>query len=159
MNTIIRKARPDELAIVQDLNFGAFENDVAHDPYLIMDWPHNPSAGRAYFQSRIEGNGICLIAEHDGEVIGYLAGAMRKNEAYRHGSRSELENMFVKPSERRRYVGTALIDAFKAWSRTQGADELYVSAYFDNERAVSFYQNNGFISYSHDLLLDLRQTD
>ena len=157
MRLSVRVAQPDELEIIQRLNAGAFENDVEHDPYLVMDWPYNPDSGAAYFRSRLEGKGVCFVCEaDDGEIAGYLAGALRPIESYRRGVRSELENMFVLPTFRRKGVGTALIQAFVEWSKEQRADEVYVSAYFDNERAVAFYQDNGFSSYSHDLLLDLR---
>jgi GNAT superfamily N-acetyltransferase len=65
--------------------------------------------------------------------------------------------MFVVDSARRRHIGTALIDEFRHWSLERGANEIYVSAAFDNQRAMAFYQSNGFASYSHDLIMDLRQ--
>lgn len=155
----IRIARPDELPIVQKLNGDAFENDAEHDPYLVMTWPTDPSTGGTYFRRRLDGagDGVVFVAEDNGDVIGYIAGAIRPNEPYRRGSRSELENMFVRADARRSGIGSSLVNAFVTWSRQQGADEVYVSAYFDNERAVSFYEHYGFRSYAHDLLLDLRQ--
>jgi GNAT superfamily N-acetyltransferase len=152
----VRVARPEELQIIQELNSGAFENDAEHDPHLVMNWPHDPSTGGAYFKNRLDGDGIIFVAEDANGVVGYLAGAMHSNESYRRGSRSELENMFVRPNARRSGIGSALMDAFVDWSRDHGADEVYVSAYFDNTRAVEFYKHSGFRSYSHDLLLDLR---
>lgn len=153
---VVRMAQRDELGIIQTLNRGAFENDAEHDPQLVMTWPTDPATGGAYFSSRINGDGVVFVAETDGTIVGYVAGAMQPNEMYRSGRRSELENMFVQPQARRGGVGTALIDAFVQWSTEQGAGEVYVSAYFDNHRAVSFYQRQGFKSYSHDLLLNLR---
>lgn len=156
----VRTARPDELEVVQALNAASFANDAPHDPYLVMGWPHDPATGGAYFADRLQGSdgrGVILVAEaDDGSVVGYLAGALQLNETYRRGTRSELENMCVQAGARRGGIGSALIEAFVAWSREQGADEVYVSAYFDNAAAVACYQRNGFRSYAHDLLLDLR---
>lgn len=152
----VRIGNPGDLRVVQELNAGAFENDARHDPYLVMTWPTDPETGAAYFAQRLAGDGVVFVALHNGEVVGYLAGAMQANESYRRGVRSELENMFVRASTRRSGVGTALVDAFRRWSLDQGADEMYVSAYFDNLTAVEFYKHNGFASYSHDLLMDLR---
>lgn len=156
---VVRVARPDELAVIQELNSGAFENDSVHDPYLGMSWPVDPATGGSYFKTRLGGDGVVFVAEEGGVVVGYLAGAMRPNESYRRGRRSELENMFVRPFIRRSGVGSLLIDAFVSWSRKQGAGEVYVSAYFGNDRAVSFYKHNGFESYSHDLLLNIREEE
>lgn len=152
----IRIARPDELPVIQELNSGAFENDAKHDSYLVMNWPHDPATGGAYFQTRLNGDGVVFVAEDNGAIVGYLAGALCSNESYRRGSRSELENMFVLPHARRSGFGTALVDAFVAWSRNNGVEEIYVSAYFGNTHAVEFYKSSGFQSYSHSLLLDLR---
>jgi GNAT superfamily N-acetyltransferase len=154
---VIRIAQPRELPVIQELNGGSFENDLARDPYLVTTWPTDPETGERYFRDRLSGDdGIVFAAEADGCVVGYLAGAMRPIESYRRGVRSELENMFVRPEARRTGVGSALVDAFVDWSKKQGADEVYVSAYFDNRTAVSFYQSKAFESYAHDLLLDLR---
>lgn len=158
MTVEIRLAREDELEAVQRLNSGAFENDKPHDPYLVMNWPFDPATGGGYFKQRIAGDGgVCLVAvAEDQSIVGYVCGGMHQIESYRSGMRSELENMFVDENFRRSGVGTALIEHFVEWSRQQGADEVYVSAYFDNQRAISFYKSAGFESYSHDLLLDLR---
>jgi GNAT superfamily N-acetyltransferase len=154
---IVRIAKSDDLLIVEQLNSKSFSNDADHDPYLVMDWPYDQTTGGRYFEERIGGrDSVCFVAEINNQIVGYLAGALCPNESYRRGSRSELENMFVEEDWRRHRVGTALVDAFIDWSRAHGADEIYVSAYFDNQRAVSFYQDRGFRSYAHDLLLDLR---
>jgi ribosomal protein S18 acetylase RimI-like enzyme len=156
METDVRRARRDELEVVQRLNQGSFVNDRAHDPYLDMAWPLDPDTGGAYFLRRIEGDGICLVAEQDAVIVGYLAGSMTPIESYRHGRRAELENMYVAATVRRRGVGAALVAEFERWGRTQGADEVFVSAYAGNERALDFYRACGFAPYAQELLFDLR---
>jgi ribosomal protein S18 acetylase RimI-like enzyme len=156
MTIQIRAGTPDDLARVQALNLDLFQHDAKFDPHLDMDWPHSPKGGEKYFQSRLGGEGVVLVAEVSGEIVGYLAGAIRPNFTYRDGRQSELENMCVDVKFRRSGVGSALTDAFTEWSRRNGADEIYVSAAFGNERGVRFYQSRGFDSYAHDLLLNLR---
>jgi GNAT superfamily N-acetyltransferase len=64
--------------------------------------------------------------------------------------------MFVSEDARRNGVGTALVSRFREWCLQQGADEVYVSAYFDNDEAVAFYRKCGFRSWGHALVLDER---
>jgi len=153
----IRTSTPEDLAAVQDLNHELFEHDHPYDVYLEMSWPYDPQTGGKYFADRVLGrSGICLVAESDGLLIGYLAGDVKPNESYRTGRRAELENMFVANHARRAGVGGALVSRFRHWCREHGADEIYVSAYFDNEEAVSFYRDAGFASWGHVLVLDQR---
>lgn len=156
MDAIIRLAKPEELAAIQALNRELFEHDASFDPYLVLDWPYNDD-GEFYFRGRISGDGVCYVAELGSEIVGYLAGAFCEPETYRTGRRCELENMCVKSSLRAHGVGSALFDAFKQWAIEHGAEELYVEAAFDNTGAIAFYRRNGFTSYSHDLIVDLRK--
>jgi GNAT superfamily N-acetyltransferase len=153
----IRVSRPEDLAAVQNLNHELFEHDHPYDAYLEMSWPYNKETGGAYFADRVSGrSGVCFVADSGGKLVGYLAGDVKANEQYRSGRRAELENMFVSEPARRAGVGTALVSRFRDWCREQGADEIYVSAYFDNDEAVEFYRNCGFASWGHVLVLDQR---
>jgi GNAT superfamily N-acetyltransferase len=52
--------------------------------------------------------------------------------------------MRVAPDRRRTGVGTALVDAFLAWARERGANEMTVQAYAQNDSALAFYRARGF---------------
>jgi GNAT superfamily N-acetyltransferase len=153
----VRISRPEDLAGVQDLNHALFEHDRPYDNHLKMSWPYDRDTGAAYFSERVSGRaGICFVANSNGALIGYLAGNLHAIESYREGRRAELENMFVAERARRAGVGTALVSRFRTWCEEQGADELYVSAYFGNNDAVEFYRRCGFTSWGHALVLDQR---
>lgn len=153
----IRVSRQEDLAAVRDLNHALFDHDHPFDVYLEMSWPNDPKTGGAYFAERVLGrSGICFVADSGDKLVGYLAGDLKENEQYRTGRRAELENMFVSEGARRAGVGTALVSRFRDWCAKQGADEVYVSAYFDNDEAVAFYRECGFVSWGHSLVLDQR---
>lgn len=152
---VIRRATMDDLRTVQDLNYGTFVNDLPYDPDLNMRWPYEKE-GEDYFRSRIAGpDAVCFVAEVDGKPVGYVAGAIRKGEPYRLVQRSELENMYVDENVRRSGVGRALVEELFKWSQEQGITQVFVSAYWGNDRAIEFYKSCGFESNAHDLQANL----
>ncbi len=142
-NVNIRKAKIEELKTVQDLNRDLFVSDGPRDKYLNHNWPYE--GGKEYFSKRItDGNSICLVAEIDNEIVGYLAGAVMEVESWRPVKRTELENMFVKEEFRSKGVGAKLVNEFFNWSKTKGVERSLVVAYATNEKAIKFYQKMGF---------------
>lgn len=141
----IRKAHLEELPIIQDLNHQLFLFDAARDPDLNLNWPLEKE-GEAYFKKKIAGEvGVCFVAEVDGAVVGYLAGAVSDNmPSYRPVKRSELENIFILEDYRRAGAGRKLVQAFVDWSHDQDVTNIFVAAYFLNEKAVKFYEGVGF---------------
>lgn len=143
INVKIRKAREDELKIVQGLNEELFLFDSSYDDALKMEWPYKEE-GAQYFRSKISGkDGICLIAEVNGRVIGYLAGKLNNPVNYRLYKRAELETIFIKEGFRGRGVGTKLVKEFLKWAKENGTDRVFVSAYFYDDKASSFYKKMG----------------
>lgn len=154
-NLIIRKAKIEELKIVQDLNSELFTSDGPRDKYMNHNWPHNE--GKEYFSKRIVGdNSICLVAEIDNQIVRYLAGAAMDVESWRPVKRTELENMFVKEEFRSQGVGAKLVEEFIKWSKEKGVDRSLVVAYATNEKAIQFYQRMGFDPESVSLEIEYK---
>lgn len=155
MEVLIRKAKPEELQIVQDLNHDLFLSDADKDPYLNLNWPYED--GKNYFQKMISGEtGICLLAEISGQVVGYLAGSLKKEvPTYRPVQLAELENMFVKSEYRSQGIGEKLATEFLSWAKENGAKRALVSAFTPNTRALKFYARVGFKPYCTNLEADL----
>lgn len=148
---IVRKAVLDDVKRVQDLNYEVFVSDQKHFDDLNMDWPYQP-AGEAYFRDLITGErGVCLVAEIDGRIVGYVGGGMQKPHAAYTGVRAELENIGVTPDYRSHGVGAHLVEAFYDWCRQRGAEHVMVNAYTPNLRAIEFYKKQGFEDYSTTL--------
>ncbi len=84
-----------------------------------------------------------IIAELEGKPVGYLAGT-KKEFDYRNVKIAELSNMGVSPKYRSQGIGSLLVQEFKAWSRRNGFQTIYVNAYFHNLKAIDFYKRLGF---------------
>ena len=151
----IRKAKLSELKTIQDLNKALFESDSDKDAELNMNWPYED--GKEYFEGAIKGTtGVCFVAEENGEIIGYLAGSIKKVvPSFRPVRRSEVENMLVKEEYRSKGIGAELMAAFIDWSRSNGIKYVFVQAYSSNTGAINFYKKQGFDPYSAELELTI----
>jgi len=122
-----------------------------------MKWPFE-KIGKDYFKDKINGKkSICLVAEIDNEVVGYLAGGIIKPYSYRKiKKQSELENTLVKDSFRGQKIGEKLFKEFVKWSKKQGVKKIKVSASANNLRAIKFYERVGFKPYATELEFELK---
>jgi GNAT superfamily N-acetyltransferase len=125
---------------------GLFAEDAGRrDPLMDTGWPDRE--GSAYYAELIEDpDALCLLARAEGgSAAGHLIGRLPPASPLRPGAvRAVLESIRVAPEHRRRGVGGALVDAFVAWARKRGANELAVQAYAQNDSAIAFYGTHGF---------------
>jgi len=140
---MVKKAKSSDWKIIQRLNNQVFENDQEYDDDLDMNWP-NSFKGIKYYKDLASGKyGKCFIAYLDDQPVGYVALAI-KDFGYRKSEYIEIENIGVDPEYRSIGVGKILMDKVVGWAKEQKAAKLYVSAYWGNKRAISFYKMNGF---------------
>lgn len=157
MDTIIRKAKKEELKLIQELNSQLFLHDKKYDPFLDMNWSFG-KPGEDYFNDKISGKkGVCFVAEVGGEIVGYLAGGVKKPFKYRTIKKtSELENTLIKDGFRGQGIGEKLFQAFAEWSKSQGAERIKVSASAGNLLAIRFYEKVGFVPYAVELEYEIK---
>ena len=83
-----------------------------------------------------------LVAEVDGEVVGYVIANLRKTQE---GSEEgHILAVAVDPAYRRRRVGTALMEQIKGVFKDRGVDQLSLEVKESNREARNFYLNLGF---------------
>ena len=131
----VRRLAADEHAILASLARDEADFDVAgrsdaKDPLARED-------ARAFLA---DGNVLFWVAEHDGEVVGFLSCQLVRRRAA--PPELLLYEIGVRAAQRRRGVGRALVAAMDAWMRAHGVDEVWVLA--DNDGAVAFYRACGF---------------
>ncbi len=147
----ILPVQENDWQIIQKLNNQVFLSDQANDDDLDMDWPFSP-AGIKYYQDLANGSyGKCFIAYSHTLPVGYISLAV-KDFGYRKSKYIEVNDIGVDPNYRSHGIGRLLIEAAGKWADEQNATKLYVSAYWNNKRAIDFYKTNGF--YESSLGLD-----
>jgi ribosomal protein S18 acetylase RimI-like enzyme len=140
----IRQVKVSEASQLQALNNEVFIDNAKYDPDIIPEWAYSES-GKKYFQDLVnDPTSICFVAENErGTLVGYIAGSP-KPFSYRQSKYFELDNMGVIPEYRSQGIGENLIQELLNWTKEQGFQKVFVSSYFNNEKAIRFYQKCGF---------------
>lgn len=144
----IRKARSGDLAEILRLNFKLFEFERQFGDTYNLEWTYSEK-GRKYFEDRLkQKDAVCLVAEEDGQVIGYLV-AFTDTFSFR--SRNpicEIENMFIEESYRNKGMGRALVTELKQILKKRGVKRIRVESGSDNEGAIAFYKAMGLKDFN-----------
>jgi GNAT superfamily N-acetyltransferase len=138
----VSECRPEDVPELLASAAALFAEDGGRrDPFMDTGWPARE--GTAYYAGLVDDpDCLCLLARDGG---GHLVGRLRRPNPLRPGAvTAVLESMRVAPERRRTGVGSALVDAFLAWARERGANEMTVQAYAQNDGALAFYRAQGF---------------
>ena len=154
---IIYEAKIKEIPDLVDLNSYLFYlSKKKFDPSMNPEWQEGRDVVN-YFSSRVEKeNAIVFIAEHKGELIGYVAGCLKNPAKYRNQfKQAELENLMVLQKYHGKGIGKQLWDKFLDWSKKHKTENIVVSVYAKNTDGTEFYKNLGFKEYDLNLELDI----
>jgi RimJ/RimL family protein N-acetyltransferase len=99
--------------------------------------------GQHEILARIEAkeNDVILVAEVDGQLVGYIAamgGQYRRNRHAAHVVISVLQAFSGQG------IGTQLIQALERWAAGHGIHRLELTVMAHNERAIGLYRKRGF---------------
>lgn len=150
----IRRASIKDVEAVRKLNQDLFEHNYQFNNTLNLKWP---SKNKKYFVDRIKGKkSLCLVAENEDKIIGYLIGSIEKAEDWRKIKNiAEAENMLIIEEFRGRGIGTNLLKEFLKWAKSKGAERAFVVASASNEKAIRTYSKIGFVPYNNVMEMDL----
>jgi ribosomal protein S18 acetylase RimI-like enzyme len=154
MDITIRTATLEDLKNIQDLHHKLCIKEADEfDPTVNKEYPLKEE-GRKYFEGRITKDDSCaFMAMKDGEAVGYLVGGIVKEDDYRNNIKiAEVENMYVLESHRSKGIGKNLFEEFIKWAKESGAERVMVVASAQNDRAIEFYEREGFEKY--DIVLE-----
>ena len=84
------------------------------------------------------------VAEQSETIIGWISAAASRDADPR-ASTGEIWGIYVAPGRWRIGVGRSLCETAERYLRRQGFTEVTLWVLRDNERAVKFYQSNGFV--------------
>lgn len=135
----IRKATKKDLGEIKKLNTKIFSNNVKYDNDAIEAFAQTDQ-GAKYFKEALEDKkGIFLVAEENGELIGYINGT-KMDVSYRKSSYFEMCNLGVSPDHKRKGIGTKLLEEFTKGVRKKGLQKIYLNCYAKNTEAINFYK-------------------
>lgn len=88
---------------------------------------------------------LSLVAESDGELLGFLEGRLRSHaDGCGTSPVAYLEGWYVAPPWRRKGVGRALVASFEGWARDSGCRELASDTWPENEASITAHRRLGF---------------
>jgi GNAT superfamily N-acetyltransferase len=140
----IRAARPGDVPGLVESSAALFAEDAGQrDPTVNVNWPHEHGTQR-FTETVDDPDHLVLVAVSDEQVVGHLTAVLGTPTTKRPVRVATLVSLYVRPAHRGSGAAGSLVDTFRAWARQHQADLLAVTAYASNDRAIRFYQRQGF---------------
>ena len=147
MTTSIREATSNDLPRLIEL---LYESDILHwnalpDHFAI---PGEPARAEDYVNHLLdEENGVILVAELEGVVIGLIQLAVfdeRSGPYRRKRPHAHIGDIVVSGEHRRTGVGRMLLAAADGWAKARGAEEIELTVWDFNDDAIALYESLGY---------------
>jgi ribosomal protein S18 acetylase RimI-like enzyme len=157
----IRPAAPADLAAIGRLGALLVRTHHDFDPdRFIAATPRTEHGYGSFLGTQLDKpNIIILVAERDGDVIGYTYAGVEGNDYMSlRGPAGVLHDIVVDPSHRGQGVGRVLLDATLEALKAKGAPRVVLSTAERNEAAQRLFARAGFrrtmIEMTHELERD-----
>lgn len=105
-----------------------------------------PEKFMKFFENNVRSiNKIALVAEEDGEIIGFLMGAIQKRPpVLKTTHQAFLSDAAVHLDKRSNGVGEQLLSAFVKWAKEKGMKYIILNVVPENKIGLNFWQKHGF---------------
>jgi GNAT superfamily N-acetyltransferase len=115
--------------------------DILDPGYLAREMEGERRAHwQAHLPAVLAGLGRILIAERDGDVLGFVC-ALRERDPDWGGY---IDNLHVRPQRKGEGIGKVLLDAALGWLHSTGEAKAYLWVYEANLPARGFYEREGW---------------
>jgi len=100
---------------------------------------------------------LFLVAEFNGEPVGYLYSYLKKNQNYLQdaGLYCELEVIYIDKKARKKGLADRLIEECIKWAKDKGAKHVKAGVYVKNTSSLRLLGKKGFENYHITLLKSL----
>lgn len=147
MEILVEHATPAHLPHIVARWAELMQTHQTVDPELFATAVHAPGTYKAFVRQQMEKRtGLVLVAPAaNGDVRGYLlGGAGQRGPTFAVRDVGMVFDLVVRPTDRRRGVGRALVNAALTAFRARGLTHLQVNFAPDNPEAAGFWMNFGF---------------
>src|SRR5690606_9875959 len=124
----IRPARAEDLEVLLELENRCFE--------------HDRLSRRSFRHFLASDTASCLVAERDGELLGYALVLFHGRTAL-----ARLYSMAVAPEHRGQGLGRVLLEAAEATALDRGAAVLRLEVHPHNDAAIALYRSAGYVEF------------
>ncbi|MCR3761689.1 GNAT family N-acetyltransferase [Clostridium felsineum] len=138
---IIREIRPGDA-----YSFWRMQFELDKETEYMMYEPEERSSNLNFINSLIrdavEGDDLLLVAEEEGEIIGYISAARGVLSRIKH---SAYIVTGVKKEFQRKGIGNKLVKKMNLWAQNQNIKRLELTVICENEAAKRLFEKNGFV--------------
>ena len=96
-----------------------------------------------------------LLAEEDGEIVGYLYGFIYRVPGVYKSPGAILDALFVEEKHRRKGCASMLISGFREFARENGACQIELKVMSGNDRAINLYRKLSFAEMKKHMRMEL----
>ncbi len=87
---------------------------------------------------------FCLVADDDGDIVGFVNGEVKPEDEVVPGRDGEIETLYVAPESRRRGAGSALATAAIKWLQDHDASLIHLETWLHDYTVQNFWVGCGF---------------
>lgn len=106
---------------------------------------------RRVAEGRSEGAADESDGDGDGDVVGFVTASRATGEFVEAEERGVVRNIYVRPAERGRGIGTALLAAAESHLAEQGVSVVSLEVMAENDAARRFYRRHGYDDHRLEL--------
>lgn len=148
MNLSIIEANVSHIAAIATIGKQSFYKAFAHLfnnkeellEYLEFTYSHSKLS-----RSIKKGNNVYFLALLDGQPVGFAKVKINSlNENIETVAQMEMQKIYVLPDHQDNGVGTVLLKEVKKMAKEISPDYIWLDTYINNEKAIRFYERNGF---------------
>lgn len=153
MKPIVRKARLNDLNVLQEFKMGLIQAEIPMDPTIREDTTSYYDLGELIKSDLSE----LFVVELDSEIVASGYAKIIDDRPYlKHEKQGYLGFMFVPPKHRGNGYNKLIIDALLDWCREKGIHEIRLDVYNVNEAALRAYEKAGFKKHLINMRLNLK---
>ncbi|WOG25697.1 GNAT family N-acetyltransferase [Endozoicomonas sp. 8E] len=89
-------------------------------------------------------NQACFVAIEDGHLVGYLSLNVSAECPATGDEKPELDRLYIQESFTGKGVGSKLLQAALTFCSSVGLEQLWLTVFHENTRALKFYEKHGF---------------
>lgn len=154
MNVTIRKAQESDRSVVAELFGEMLDFHSEREPHFTRTSSGHEIYGDGFVKHINEQSSMPLVAEVNGEVVGFALGILRKQpQVYVHRDYGEVNDMAVSATHRHHGIGQALFERLLEWFASQGVSRIEARVATSNEVSSRFWRKLGFEPYLETLVL------
>jgi len=154
MAVTVRHANRADAGRIAELAVALFELHAKWNPRRFTQIATSEGATR-FYGDRAD-NGSVLVAERDGDVLGF---AYFEYEPTLYAELATkvlwLHDIYVDPDARRRHVGSALIESVLEEAKRRGASKVLLSVAVQNAEGHRLFERSGFEKTMDEMMLTI----